>query len=131
MLPAGARVAQELPHAPRGLRDEVEVPQLRTGALSEIAYAEFLGKMYSLPTVALSETQISAEVATLIPEEVATRFGVVPIERKGRVLKVAMSNPSNIFAIDDIKFITKFNICRFNLVSTCKCWIECHYFIFS
>ena len=79
---------------------------VRTGALSEMAYAEFLGKMYSLPTVALKETEISAEVATLIPEDVATRFGVVPIERKGRILKVAMSNPSNIFAIDDIKFIT-------------------------
>jgi type IV pilus assembly protein PilB len=79
---------------------------VRTGALSEMAYAEFLGKMYSLPTVALKETEISAAVATLIPEDVATRFGVVPIERKGRILKVAMSNPSNIFAIDDIKFIT-------------------------
>jgi type IV pilus assembly protein PilB len=79
---------------------------VRTGALSEMAYAEFLGKMYSLPTVVLSETEISNEVTSLIPEDVATRFGVVPIERRGRVLKVAMSNPSNIFAIDDIKFIT-------------------------
>ncbi|RKZ15447.1 type IV-A pilus assembly ATPase PilB [bacterium] len=79
---------------------------VRTGALSELAYTEFLGKMYSLPTVCLAETEISTEIAALIPQEVATRFGVVPVERRGRVLKVAMANPSNIFAIDDIKFIT-------------------------
>ena len=79
---------------------------VRTGALSEVAYAEFLGRMYSLPTVALSEMDVSTEVTSLIPEDVATRFQVVPVARQGRVLKVAMSNPSNIFAIDDIKFIT-------------------------
>ncbi len=79
---------------------------VRAGALSEIAYAEFLGRMYSLPTIELSQVEIAQEVAALIPEDVATRFQVVPIERQGRVLKVAMANPSNIFAIDDIKFIT-------------------------
>lgn len=79
---------------------------VRTGALSERAYADFLGKMYSLPTVALKETEIDRDVAALIPEDVATRFQVVPMKRQGRVLTVAMSNPSNIFAIDDIKFIT-------------------------
>ena len=79
---------------------------VRTGALSEIAYAEFLGRMYSLPTTDLKKVEVAPEVSGLIPEDVATRFQVVPIERQGRVLKVAMANPSNIFAIDDIKFIT-------------------------
>lgn len=79
---------------------------VRTGALSETAYADFLGQMYSLPTVSLTDIEIDASVTSLIPEDVATRFQVVPIERQGRVLKVAMANPSNIFAIDDIKFIT-------------------------
>ena len=79
---------------------------VRTGALSEVAYADFLGRMYSLPTVALAEMTVQDEVAALIPADVATRFQVVPVARQGRVLKVAMANPSNIFAIDDIKFIT-------------------------
>jgi type IV pilus assembly protein PilB len=79
---------------------------VRTGALSEIAYAEFLGQMYNFPTIELSEVEVDEEVTALIPEEVATRFQVIPIARHGRVLEVAMSNPSNIFAIDDIKFIT-------------------------
>ena len=79
---------------------------VRTGALSEVAYADFLGRMYSLPTVALSQISVQEDVTSLIPADVATRFQVVPIARQGRVLKVAMANPSNIFAIDDIKFIT-------------------------
>ncbi len=83
---------------------------VRTGALSEVAYAEFLGRMYSLPTVALAEMDVASEITSLIPEDVATRFQVVPIARQGRTLKVAMANPSNIFAIDDIKFITGLDV---------------------
>ena len=83
---------------------------VRTGAISEGAYADFLGRMYNLPTVKMSEQAVDPEVAALIPEEVATRFQVVPISRQGRVLKVAMANPSNIFAIDDIKFITGLDV---------------------
>jgi len=79
---------------------------VRTGAISENAYADFLGKMYNLPTVRLEEMKVDPTVAALIPEDVATKFQVVPIKRDGRVLTVGMANPSNIFAIDDIKFIT-------------------------
>ncbi len=79
---------------------------VKTGALSETAYAGFLGKLYDLPIVSLEGKEVDAEVTALIPADVATRFQVVPLERQGRVLKVAMSNPSNVFAIDDIKFIT-------------------------
>ena len=79
---------------------------VKTGALSETAYADFLGKLYDLPILSLEGKDVDAEVTALIPADVATRFQVVPLERQGRVLKVAMSNPSNVFAIDDIKFIT-------------------------
>jgi len=79
---------------------------VRTGALSEDAYANFLGKMYDLPIVSLEGQDIEAEVTALIPADVVTRFQVIPLSRQGRILKVAMSNPSNVFAIDDIKFIT-------------------------
>ena len=107
-------VSQDQLHKALGLQNKgggsVGQNLVRTGALSEMAYTEFLGKMYSLPTVTLADLHITTDVASLIPQDVAMRFGVVPIERKGRVLKVAMSNPSNIFAIDDIKFITGMEI---------------------
>ena len=79
---------------------------IRTGVIDEPTYTEFLGTLYNLPVVDLDKVDISLECTDLIPGEVANKFQVLPISRRGRVLTVAMANPSNIFAIDDIKFIT-------------------------
>jgi type IV pilus assembly protein PilB len=79
---------------------------VKTGAISERAFAEFLSQTYNVPAVDLDELQPDEHSIELIPSEVATKFQVVPIKREGRVLTVAMANPDNIFAIDDIKFIT-------------------------
>lgn len=83
---------------------------VRSGAISDVAYAEFLGKVYNLPVVNLEKIEVGKECLTLIPAEVATKFQVLPLRREGRVLTVAMANPSNIFAIDDIKFITGLDV---------------------
>lgn len=79
---------------------------VKTGAISERAFAEFLSQTYNAPAVDLDELEADEHSIELIPSEVATKFQVVPIKREGRVLTVAMANPDNIFAIDDIKFIT-------------------------
>ena len=79
---------------------------VKTGAISEKAFSEFLSQQYQVPAVDLDELQAEEHSVELIPSEVATKFQVVPVSREGRVLTVAMANPDNIFAIDDIKFIT-------------------------
>ncbi|MCK4537496.1 MAG: type II secretion system protein GspE, partial [Candidatus Krumholzibacteria bacterium] len=79
---------------------------VKTGAISEKAFSEFLSQQFQVPAVDLDELQADEHSVELIPAEVATKFQVVPVEREGRVLTVAMANPDNIFAIDDIKFIT-------------------------
>ncbi len=79
---------------------------VKTGAISENAFAEFMGQIYNVPAVDLDDYAPQDDVVGMIPAEVATRFQVVPVRREGRVLTVAMANPDNIFAIDDIKFIT-------------------------
>jgi type IV pilus assembly protein PilB len=79
---------------------------VKTGAISEMAFAEFMGQVYNVPAVDLEESETNVDVVALIPADVATKFQVVPVGREGRVLTVAMANPDNIFAIDDIKFIT-------------------------
>jgi type IV pilus assembly protein PilB len=79
---------------------------VKTGAISEKAFAEFLSQTYNVAAVDLDELEADEHSIELIPPEVATKFQVVPIKREGRVLTVAMANPDNIFAIDDIKFIT-------------------------
>jgi len=83
---------------------------VRSGAISDVAYAEFLGKVYNLPVVNLERLDIARDVVSLIPAEVATKFQVLPLKREGRILTIAMANPSNIFAIDDIKFITGLDV---------------------
>jgi type IV pilus assembly protein PilB len=83
---------------------------VKTGAISEMAFAEFMGQVYSVPAVDLEAVEVDVTSVSLIPADVATKFQVVPVKREGRVLTVAMANPDNIFAIDDIKFITGFEV---------------------
>jgi type IV pilus assembly protein PilB len=83
---------------------------IRIGAVDDTQYANFLGKIYNLPVVDLEAVDVHIECIDLVPSDVATKFQVLPLQRAGRVLTVAMANPSNIFAIDDIKFITGLDV---------------------
>ena len=79
---------------------------VKSGAIEEEDLLRFLSDHYGVPSVNLDQIEIDPEVIRLIPSEVAAKFNVVPISRIGRQLMVAMSNPANFFALDDIKFIT-------------------------
>ena len=87
-----------------------------TGALAKLGYVqetqlvEFLSHQYGVPSINLEEVEVEPDVIDLVPREVAERHSVVPIERHGSTLVVAMSDPSNIYAMDDIKFLTGFNV---------------------
>ncbi len=83
---------------------------IRVGALDETTLTEFLGGIYNLPVIDLDKTDVALDCIDLVPGDVARKFQVLPIGRRGRVLTVAMANPSNIFAIDDIKFITGLDV---------------------
>ena len=80
------------------------------GFMDENELTEFVAKQYGVPSINLDDFQIDAEVLALIPEDVASKHGVVPINRAGSTLILATSDPSNIFALDDIKFLTGYNI---------------------
>lgn len=84
----------------------VTVSLIKLGAVSQAKLLAFLSEVYETPGVDLDDTEIDTNLARLLPPEVASKFQVVPIRRNGRLLEVAMSNPANFFAIDDIKFIT-------------------------
>ena len=83
---------------------------VKIGVIDEATLAEFIGKIYNLPVLDLDKTDVEMECIDMIPADVARKFQVLPIGRAGRVLTVAMANPSNIFAIDDIKFITGLDV---------------------
>ncbi|MBI5286946.1 MAG: type IV-A pilus assembly ATPase PilB [Deltaproteobacteria bacterium] len=82
----------------------------KLGYISENNLISFLSKQYGIPAIDLSTIDIEAEVIKLIPEDVARKYHVMPIRRRGATLVIAMADPSNIFAIDDIKFLTGYNI---------------------
>lgn len=83
---------------------------LRLGYINEYELVAFLSKQYRVPAINLDEFEISPEVLKLITRESAAKHGLVPINRSGSNLIVAMSDPSNIFAVDDLKFATGHNI---------------------
>jgi type IV pilus assembly protein PilB len=83
---------------------------LASGFIEEDAFREFLSSVYRVAPVSLPGLEVDPEVIRLIPEDIATRFQLIPIARQGRVLEVAMANPDNLFAIDDLKFYTGLEI---------------------
>jgi type IV pilus assembly protein PilB len=80
------------------------------GFMDENELTEFVAKQYGVPSINLEDFSIEPEVLALIPEEVATKHNVVPVNRAGSTLILATADPSNIFALDDIKFLTGYNI---------------------
>jgi type IV pilus assembly protein PilB len=83
---------------------------VKTGAISEGDLLDFLSHLYHVSSVDLTGYEPDPVLTKLIPGDVATKFMALPISRSGRRLVVAMANPSNIFAIDDIKFITGYEV---------------------
>ncbi len=82
----------------------------KLGFLQENELNEFVAKQYGVPDIDLDEFDIDPSVIQLIPEDVALKHTVIPVNRAGSTLILAIADPSNIFAIDDIKFLTGYNI---------------------
>jgi type IV pilus assembly protein PilB len=83
---------------------------VQQGALAEADLTNFLSKQYGVPAISLKDFDVDDEVIKLIPKTTAEKHQIVPVNRAGASLIIAMSDPSNIFAIDDIKFLTGYNV---------------------
>ena len=83
---------------------------VKIGALTEDQLLEFLAKLYGCPAIDLKGFEPDPALTRLLPGDVATKFMALPVSKSGRKLIVAMANPSNIFALDDIKFITGYEV---------------------
>src|SRR5512137_1511131 len=83
---------------------------IKNGLISEPDLTSFLSKQYGVPSINLAEFEIEQAVIKTIPVEIAQKYQIVPVNRAGSTLIIAMSDPSNIFAIDDIKFMTGYNV---------------------
>ena len=83
---------------------------VKQGAIAEADLTGFLSKQYGVPAISLKDFDIDEEVLKLVPKATAEKHQVIPVNRAGSSLIVAMSDPSNIFAIDDVKFLTGYNV---------------------
>src|SRR6201984_2858357 len=80
------------------------------GFVSDEEVTNFLSRQYGVPAINLSYFEIDHAVVKLIPQETAKRYQILPLSRVGAALTIAMVDPTNVFAMDDIKFMTGFNI---------------------
>ncbi|OGL40983.1 MAG: type IV-A pilus assembly ATPase PilB [Candidatus Schekmanbacteria bacterium GWA2_38_9] len=83
---------------------------VKRGLISEDTVTSFLSQQYGVPSINLDDFEIDPAICKLIPVKTALKYEVIPISRVGSTLTVAMVDPSNVFAIDDIKFMTGYNV---------------------
>jgi type IV pilus assembly protein PilB len=83
---------------------------VKLGFIEETEVSKMLARQYRMPAVDLSRFEVDAKILKLIPPDIATKHTVLPLKREGRTLTVAIADPNNVTAIEDIKFITRCDV---------------------
>ncbi|HJU67216.1 MAG TPA: ATPase, T2SS/T4P/T4SS family [Gemmatimonadaceae bacterium] len=83
---------------------------VKLGFVQETDITKMLARQFRMPAVDLSRFEVDPRIAKLIPADLATKHLVLPLKRDGRTLTVAMADPTNLGVIDDLKFITRYDI---------------------
>ena len=83
---------------------------VKMGLVSDDDITAVLSRQYGVPSINLKFYEVDPAVIKLVPQETAVRYQIVPLSRVGSTLTIAMTDPTNVFAMDDIKFMTGFNV---------------------
>ncbi len=83
---------------------------MKMGFVKDDEITQVLSRQYGVPSINLKYYEVDSSVIKLIPQETAVRYQVVPLSRVGATLTIAMTDPTNVFAMDDIKFMTGFTV---------------------
>jgi type IV pilus assembly protein PilB len=83
---------------------------VKLGFVKDEEITALLSKQYGVPSINLTQFEIDPGVIKLIPAETAHKYQIVPLSRSGATLTIAMTDPTNVFAMDDIKFMTGYNV---------------------
>ena len=83
---------------------------VKLGFVKDEEITALLSKQYGVPSINLAQFEIDPAVIKLIPAETAQKYQVIPLSRAGATLTIAMTDPTNVFAMDDIKFMTGYNV---------------------
>ena len=83
---------------------------VKLGFVKDEEITALLSKQYGVPSINLAQFEIDPAVLKLIPSETAQKYQIIPLSRSGATLTIAMTDPTNVFAMDDIKFMTGYNV---------------------
>jgi type IV pilus assembly protein PilB len=83
---------------------------VKLGFAKDEEITALLSKQYGVPSINLTQFEIDPAVIKLIPPETAQKYQIIPLSRAGATLTIAMTDPTNVFAMDDIKFMTGYNV---------------------
>jgi len=83
---------------------------VKMGFVKDEEITALLSKQYGVPSINLAQFQIDPAVVKLVPPETAQKYQIIPLSRSGASLTIAMTDPTNVFAMDDIKFMTGYNV---------------------
>jgi type IV pilus assembly protein PilB len=83
---------------------------VKLGFVKDEEITALLSKQYGVPSINLGQFEIDAGVIKLIPTDTAQKYQIIPLSRSGATLTIAMTDPTNVFAMDDIKFMTGYNV---------------------
>src|SRR5512140_2229728 len=83
---------------------------VKLGFLTDEDITDVLSRQYGVPAVDLRDFELEASVVRLVPGETAAKYNVIPVARSGNTLTLAMTDPTNVFAMDDIKFRTGLHV---------------------
>src|ERR1051326_2230148 len=83
---------------------------VKMGFVKDEEITSLLSRQYGVPSINLAQFEIDAAVIKLIPADTAHKYQILPLSRSGATLTIAMADPTNVFAMDDIKFMTGYNV---------------------
>ncbi|HEX6159863.1 MAG TPA: type IV-A pilus assembly ATPase PilB [Thermoanaerobaculia bacterium] len=83
---------------------------IKLGFVSEEDITECLSQQFGVPSINLQHFEIDSSVIKLIPGDVARKYNILPVNKTGATITIAMADPTNVFAMDDIKFMTGYNV---------------------
>ena len=83
---------------------------VKMGFVKDEQITALLSKQYGVPSINLTQFKIDPTIVKLVPTETARKYQIIPLSRSGSTLTIAMTDPTNVFAMDDIKFMTGYTV---------------------
>ena len=113
LIGEGLISVEQLQHAladQKGTSEKLGSVLVRLNLIHEDQLIGFLSRQYGVPSITLSQLDIDLEVLKLVPAQIAKKYEILPTNRAGNALTLAMADPTNVFALDDVAFMTNLQV---------------------